>query len=303
MIRVRDEGRSYQIFYAAVIIFMVLVMAACVLPYLYVVSISFNDATDTMLGGVSLIPREFTLQNYIAIFSDNTILHAATVSVIRVIAGTFIQVGVTYFAAYAFRKRRFPGRTWLLFYFMIPAYFNAGIIANYILYSRIKLLGSFLVYLLPVAFNFFFMVLIRTFLISSIPVSLEESATIDGATEFTIMRRIFIPLSKPIIATIALYSAVYHWNDWTTTLLYADKNPSIYTLQYILMKLLRDAQAMAQAIIKAAMNGQTVTGSPSVTPESIRNAQIVITTIPIILVYPFVQRYFIKGIMIGAVKE
>lgn len=304
MIKIRNEDLSYRIFYGFITVVMIAVVLACLIPYLYVVAIAFNNATDSMLGGIGLWPRKFSLENFKVILSSNTILKASMISVTRVLAGTFLQVFITFCAAYAFRKKSFPGRTWIMLYFLLPGYFSAGMIANYILYSKIHFLGNFFVYLFPTAFNFFYMVLLRTFMVNSIPPSLEESATIDGASEFRIMYSIYIPLSKPILATIALYSAVFHWNDWTTTLLYADKNPSIYPLQYIMMKVLLDSQSLAKMLVEAAMHGRTVSSTQDVvTPEAIKNAQIVITTIPIIMVYPFLQKYFIKGIMIGAVKE
>jgi putative aldouronate transport system permease protein len=281
---------------------MALLAAATTFPYLNTLAVALNDGADTMLGGITIFPREPTLDNFRSIVQEPAMIKAFFVSVARVIAGTLLALIVQFFAAYTFAKRDLTGRTPLLVYFMIPMFFGGGLIPTYLLFSKLGLLNHFLVYVLPGAFAFFNMIIIRTYLYS-LPDSLQESARIDGAGEFTILFRIVMPLSMPIVATIGLWTAVGQWNDWTTTLNFVT-DPDLYTLQYKLMQLIKESDMLAAMIQQAIERGETdISSQISVTPESIRAAQVIVTTIPIILVYPFLQKYFIKGVLIGSVKE
>ncbi len=284
---------------------MVVVLVVCLFPYLHVLAKALNDSLDTAMGGISIFPRSPTLYNFASILKRASIFRALEMSVLRVAMGTALSVSVNFACAFAIRKRTLAGRNAILTFLMLPMFFTGGIIPNYIMYSRVGLLDNFLVYILPNAFSFFSVLLVRTYMTSSIPSSLEESAMIDGAGPFAVLWRIYLPLSKPILATLTLWVAVYHWNDWITTLYYAQTNPRIFTLQYQLMRILRESEAVQRLISESVIRGAGVSAKamPRLTPESIQNAQIVITILPIVLVYPLLQRHFIKGVMIGAIKE
>ncbi len=284
---------------------MVVVLVVCLFPYLHVLAKALNDSLDTAMGGISIFPRSPTLYNFASILKRASIFRALEMSVLRVAMGTALSVFVNFACAFAIRKRTLAGRNAILTFLMLPMFFTGGIIPNYIMYSRVGLLDNFLVYILPNAFSFFSVLLVRTYMTSSIPSSLEESAMIDGAGPFAVLWRIYLPLSKPILATLTLWVAVYHWNDWITTLYYAQTNPRIFTLQYQLMRILRESEAVQRLISESVIRGAGVSAKamPRLTPESIQNAQIVITILPVVLVYPLLQRHFIKGVMIGAIKE
>ncbi|MDR1094026.1 MAG: carbohydrate ABC transporter permease, partial [Clostridiales bacterium] len=211
---------------------------------------------------------------------------------------------VTYFAAYALLRKGLRGRGLIVAFLTVPMFFGGGLFPTWLFYSKIHLRNTFFVYILPFAFNFFNMVIIRTYLLN-IPDSLRESARVDGASEIRILFQIMFPLSMPIIATVLLWNAVFHWNDWTSTLYFVDIGyRELFTLQYNLEQVLKESQRI-QELIKAAMASGRPLGdiSDQMTPEAIVSAQIVVSTLPVILVYPFLQKYFIQGVMIGSVKE
>lgn len=297
----RYESTGYRVFNLINILFMILLAAMIVFPYLHVLAQALNEGADSMMGGLSIFPRVPTLENFKTILIDNSTARAAVISVLRVIFGTFIAVVVQFTAAYAFIKKDLFGRNVLLIFLIVPMFFSGGLIPTYILYSKLRLLNNFIVYVIPTAFSFYNMVIIRTYLYT-IPESLQESAKLDGANDVTILLKIMVPLSMPILATIALWSAVGHWNDWVTTLYFVTK-PRLYTLQYILMQLLKENERLRDIIQQAQKDGENLKMQIKTTPEALKAAQIVITTAPIIMVYPFFQKYFIKGVMIGAIKE
>jgi len=208
---------------------------------------------------------------------------------------------VQFMCAYALAQRKLVGKTPLLLFFIIPMFFNGGLIPQYLLYSELKLLNNFLIYLLPNAFTFFNVVIMRTY-IQTLPESLTESAKLDGANHFRILLNLTLPLSIPIIATITLWVAVTHWNDWTTTLYFVTK-ARLFVLQYVLMQVIQETDRIRQMIQYALEKGLNPGAKLPTTPEAIRAAQVVLPTLPIIILYPLLQRYFIKGITIGAVKE
>lgn len=280
----------------------VLVMVM-IFPYLNVLALAFNDADDSKFGGITFFPRKFSLTNFEILLGSRDVIRATVVSVLRVVIGTAIALFVQYTCAYAFTIREMRGKATVLMFLMIPLYFSGGLIPQYLLFSKLHLLNNFLVYVLPVSFSLYNMVIIRAYL-RTIPDSLAESARIDGANEFRILRSIFVPLSMPIIAVLALWSAVGLWNDWTTTL-YFVTDKDLYTLQYILMKILRESEQIMKLIEEAMRKGALagVDSSKLITPAALKSANIIVTTVPIVIVYPFLQKYFVQGITLGAVKE
>lgn len=298
-----SDSTGYKVFNFCLIIFMILLSIVMIYPYLNVVAKAFNEGSDLMRGGITIFPRRPTLQNFNTLFQNSLIKSSAVVSIARVLIGTALALIVQFSAAYAIKKKDLKGKGFILVFLMIPMFFGGGLIPQYILYSKLGLLNNFFVYVLPGAFSLFNMVIIRTYL-NTIPESFEESSKLEGANEFVIMFRIIIPLCMPILATIALWTIVGHWNDWVTSLYFITKE-KLFTMQFVLMKILKEYEQLRDLIRESLEAGRVITAGSSQksTSEAIQAAQIVLTTIPIIVTYPFLQKYFIKGVMIGAIKE
>jgi len=288
--------RIFNVFNICLMLFLAAIM---LYPYLNQVAISFNEGMDTALGGITLWPRKFTMQNYLTVFSDEALLGGAIVSVSRVLLEIVLSIAIIFSAAYGLTRKNLPYRRGLTLYLMIPAYVAAGVIPTYIMYRYLGLINNYWVYIVPKMFVFYNMVIVRSFL-QELPDSIEESAKIDGAGDAYIMVKIAFPLCKPVIATIALWTAVGAWNDWTTTLYYITE-PDLYTLQYLMMKLIKESEVAQKMAAEAAVTGSE--GASFIpTSESIKSATLIVTTLPIIMVYPFLQKYFVSGVTLGAVK-
>lgn len=284
------------------IILMIFISAIMLFPYLNQIAISFNDGMDTSFGGLTIFPRKFTLANYQAIFNNDSIVRATALTVSIVVIHTLISLAITVCAAYALNKKDLPFRKSLMMYFMLPVYISAGQIPTFILYRYLGLLDNPLVYFITGVFSFYNMTVIRSFMLG-IPDALEESAKLDGANEITILARIILPLCKPVIATVGLWLMVGNWNEWGKTLLYIT-NRKYYTLQYVVMQIIKQSDITAELNAEVAlMGGDVTTAKENITSQSVQSATIVFSTIPIIMVYPFLQKYFVKGVTIGAVKE
>ena len=293
---------SRKIFIVCNTILLLLCSFAFLAPYINILAKSFNAAGDTMLGGVTFYPREFTLENYDIVLKDPNIGQSAIISLLRVVAGSLFSLLLQYSVAYVLLRKGLPGRGAIVMFFTIPMFISGGLIAEYIIYAKLNLYDNFLIYILPHSFSFYNMVIIRTYLMG-IPESLLESARLDGAGEITILFKIMLPLSMPIVATILLWCAVAHWNDWARTLYFVD-NEDLYTLQYRLLLAKKDVLELEKMIQNALESGRPLgTIEGDVSGESIQAAQTIITTVPIVLTYPFFQRYFVSGVTMGSVKE
>ncbi len=287
-----------KIFSVVNAIIMVLICVISVYPYLNQLAISLNDGRDAMAGGITIIPRDFTWENYVTLFSNPSFMQAAKISVLRVICATTLALLVTYAAAYGLTRRGLPYRKFLTLFLMLPGYIPVGTIPSYINISNMGLLDNFWVYILPGLFGFYNMIIIRSYL-QELPPEMEESAKIDGANDLIIMFRIIFPMTLPVVACVALWVSVGAWNDWTSTLIYVT-DPELHTLQYLMMRLVKEAETANQMSMQSAMSkGQNV---PRVTGDTVKAATLIVTTLPILMVYPFLQKYFIKGINVGAVK-
>ena len=275
---------------------MLLLCVIMIFPYLNQLAISLNDGMDAMMGGIGIWPRKFTWANYQAVFSSKSMLTGAYISVSKVLLGTLLGLAVLFTSAYGITRSNLPYRRGLTLFLMIPAYVSAGVIPTYITYRYLGLINNYLVYILPGCFSFYNMVILRSFL-QELPVSIEESAKLDGANDIQIMYKIALPLSKPVMATIALWLSVGLWNGWMDTLLYITDR-SLYTLTYIMMQLIKES-SLAQQMAQEAGN---VSEASKPTPDTVKAATLIVTTLPIIMVYPFLQKYFIKGVTLGAVK-
>ncbi|MDQ0877778.1 putative aldouronate transport system permease protein [Paenibacillus sp. V4I3] len=282
-------------------IFMLVLAIVTLYPFLHTLTISFNEGNDALRGGIYIWPRSWSLQNYKAIFLSGTIYHAAWISVARTITATVIGVFLTTMLAYTLAQPHYIFRKIIGLIFVLTMYFNAGLIPNYFLIKSLGLLNNFWVYVLPGMVNAFNLIVIRTY-IRTLPSGLVESAKMDGAGDFTIFIRIIFPLCTPVLATIALFIAVGSWNSWFDTFLYASSDLKLSTLQYEMMKLLGSTMSSNNdpGLMAGANTNQT---KAMVTPASIRSAITIVAAVPILFVYPFLQKYFIVGMNLGSVKE
>ncbi|NLW59293.1 MAG: carbohydrate ABC transporter permease [Firmicutes bacterium] len=270
-------------------------------PFLNTLAVSFNDALDSSKGGIHLWPRKFTLYNYRSLLTRNQIYNAALISVLRTVLSTLFCTFSTAMVAYTLSRKEFVLRKIISFIYVLTMYIDGGLIPTYFLMRNLGLTNNFWVYVLPGLVTAFNLIVIRTY-INGLPESLIESARVDGAGEFTIFVKIVLPLCKPVLATIALFVAVANWNSWFDTFLYNSSNPKLSTLQYELMKVLQSANSMTGSLEQAL--AQAATGSVNtITPRAIRATMTVIVTVPIAVVYPFLQRYFVHGLTLGGLKE
>lgn len=291
------------VFHTINTIFMIFLVVVTLYPFLNTIAVSLNAGNDTIRGGIYLWPRQFTLQNYKAVFVSGTIYDAFWISVARTVLSTLLNIFLTTMLAYTLSRREYVFRKPITFIFVLTMYFNAGLIPGYFLMKDLHLINTFWVYVVPSMVSAFNLIVIRTY-ISTIPESLIESARIDGAGEFKIFWRIIFPLCKPVLATIALFVAVGAWNSWFDAFLYISSRQELSTLQYELMKLLSSSMNANSNPAVAAGAGMTQeTAAAMVTPLSIRAAVTIVASVPILLVYPFMQKYFVVGLNVGSVKE
>lgn len=273
---------------------LILVALTCVLPFIHVFAKSISNEAYVIANKVILLPKEATITAYQKIFADASILRSLYVSVIVTVTFTVVGLIITICAAYPLSRTTLKGRTFLTFLFMFTMYFSGGIIPEYLLMNQLKLLDTWWVLIFPLAFSPYNLLIMKNSLQSTIPDSLIESAVIDGAGHFRILRSIVIPLSKPIIATLSLFYAVGRWNAYQDALFYIKQNTSLRPLQLKLYYLIVTATESFQAALE---------GSAQYTnPEVLKASCIMFATIPIICIYPFVQKYFVQGTMIGSVK-
>lgn len=265
-------------------------------PFWYVVMYSVSNPAK--VGAEFLLyPLGFTWESYRQAFATAEIFDAFLVSAARSVIGSVGGTFISLMTAYGLGRKKLAGRRFLTLYFVITMYFSAGMIPGYLVAKNLHLVGSFWVYILPLLMNAYNMILIKNY-IESLPESLSESACIDGANDFVIFIKIITPLCKPVLAAVVLFASVTHWNSYTDTLIYCATQPELHTLQYVLMTLIGNVARAATDLsaVSDMANGNVVT------PMSVRMAVTVITILPISLVYPFLQKYFIKGLMLGAVK-
>ncbi len=276
---------------------MILMTTICFItlyPIWYILVNSLNEGTDAMLGGIFWWPRKFTLDNYKAVFQNSGVMKAFSVTVLRTIVGTATNVFFTAMVAYPLSKSNLVGRKFYMAMGTITMFFSGGLIPTFLLYKNMNLLDSFWVYIIPGLFNFFNLIIFVNFF-REIPSALEESASIDGATDWTTFIKIILPLSKPVLATIALFTGVYHWNDYFAGVIFIN-NPNLQPIQTFLYRIV--AESGSTQMMATASNI-----TRSTTSLSIKLSTMVVTTVPIVCVYPFLQKYFVKGMMVGAVKE
>ena len=278
-------------------IFMILFVIITLYPVLNTLAISLNDGTDALRGGIHLFPRKFTWKNYTTVLEKNNLITGAVITVARTVLGTLTALLANAILAFIVSRPRFMFRKQLSLFWVITMYVNGGLIPTFILFKGLGLTNSFWVYIIPGMLSAFNMLVIRTYM-NGLPDSLVESAQLDGAGYTTIFIKIISPLCKPVYATVALFVAVGQWNSWFDAMLYNRMSGEYTTLQYELMKLLSSVNSTQGASAETMKNA---TGA--VTPASVRAAATIITMLPIICIYPFLQKYFVTGLTLGGVKE
>jgi putative aldouronate transport system permease protein len=296
-IRLTTEDRVIN---AVVTVLLTLVLIATIYPFYYVLIMSFNDGNDAMRGGIYLWPRVFTLDNYQKFLTDAKWIKAVFISLARTVLGTGTGVLFTCMVAYALSFEDLKLRKLYYGIMLTCLYFNGGLVPYYLTLREVGLLNNFLVYIIPLMFNIYYMILAISFF-QTIPKTLYESSYLDGANDFVIYVKVVLPLSLPLIATLGLFMAVNQWNSWMDTAFYCTGQKNLRTLAYLLRDVIvsneTGVQRGGQAISDVAAGKMK-----AVTSRSIQMAAMMISIAPIMCVYPFVQKYFVSGIMLGAVK-
>jgi putative aldouronate transport system permease protein len=285
---------AFEVFNA---IFMLCVVVMTVYPFLNVLALSLNDSLDTVKGGIHIWPRQFTLENYKTIFGYETLIIGARNSVLRTIIGTILSVFCCSMIAYTLSRKDFQLRKFFSVFLALTMYLSAGLIPGYMLIRHLGMINTFWVYIIPGIVSAWNVFIIRSFM-DNLPYALQESAKLDGANDFTIYARIILPLCKPVLATVALFVAVGQWNSWFDNYLYNSSKIQLTTLQYELQKILQST-----TVSQTAPRGTSVLENMArVSPQSVKMAITIVVTVPILVVYPFLQKYFVKGMTLGAVK-
>ncbi|GAA3670538.1 carbohydrate ABC transporter permease [Microbacterium marinilacus] len=273
-----------------------LIAIACVYPFLYIVAVAFSDGRAVLQDRVFLWPVDVNTETFSYILSNERlgVVRALLNSILYTVVGTAVAVILTYLTAYALSKKRLPGARIVMLLFIITWIFDAGIVPAYIVNSGLGLVNNWLIMVLPLAISTFLLIVTKSF-IEAIPDELEESAFMDGANDFQILTRIYMPLSKPVVATISIFYAVQTWNSFLWPLIYL-RDASLQPIQVVLYRLLLGSDDQALNFQQTVSNGFLVI------PENIRAATMLFAIVPVLLFYPYAQRYFSKGILVGAVK-
>lgn len=290
--RNKIKSRDNILDYILLVVFIFLIIIT-IYPFLNVLAISLNDPIDTMRNINFIIPRKFTWSNYVYVFKENNLMQAFLLSVARTVIGAGVGVICTAMIAYVLSRKDFYFNKIFTVLFVITMYVSGGLIPEYLLLMRtLKMGNNFLVYIIPGLIWVYNIILVRSF-VEGLPIALQEAARVDGANDFVIWARIVLPLCKPVLATVALFMAVGQWNSFMDTYLYAKELP---TLQYVLYEI------MEKATVKIDPHAAE-TLKNAVSPLSVRMAVTIVATVPILIVYPFLQKYFVGGMTVGAVKD
>ena len=287
-----------------ILLVMLIVIVAVMYPFLNALAISLNHADDTARGGITIFPREFAWESYRSILTNPLIWNAYFITIARTAVGIITGVFCTGILAYGLAHQNLVGRKWYAIICLIPMYFGGGLIPTFLMIRGMGLFNTFAVFIVPALIGLWNLILMRTFF-QSLPESLEESAMLDGANYLTIFFKIIIPVSTPIIATMALFVGVAHWNDWFVGNVYIT-DASLRPMQNVLLGVINEAAFAEQmAAIRAQAGGAgpaVIARGRTVNVRSITMATMVVTMAPVVVVYPFLQRFFIKGIMVGSIK-
>ena len=277
------------------ITFMVLFCFCALYPLIYVLAGAFNDGVDYMRGGVYFFPRKFATESFKVVFADKRLGYGFVNTIGRTVIGTITSLLFTAMVAYGISRKKLLFRNTYYWILIIPMFFGGGLVPYFLLLKNLNLLNKFAVYIIPSLFSVFNMIVMHSFF-RELPEEIHESAYIDGAGEFRIFVTLILPLSPPILATIALWNAVGHWNSFFDSMLFTTK-PHLMTLQLYLMKLIKEASMVSQSSDKIPAQVRV-----KVTVQTVRMAAIVVTMFPIMAIYPFLQKYFLTGVMVGSIK-
>lgn len=283
---------------------MLILMVVTLYPFWYALIASLDSGQDLSTGSVYLWPRVFTLASYREVLADPGLLQAVWITASRTVIVTVVSITYTAMFAYAFSRSYLRGKKWYAAIGFASMYFSGGLIPYFLLLDWLHLYDNYLVYIIPGLFGFWNVIIFNANF-KAIPDSLIESAKLDGASEFTIFFRLIMPLSKPVLAALSVFSAVGVWNDYTTTL-YFTQSANLQTLQYLVLKLIQTTSAsqMLSSNLNPAVSEllSKAQGQGMVTSQTIELASMVVASIPMIVMYPFAQRYFIKGVLVGSIK-
>jgi putative aldouronate transport system permease protein len=279
---------------------MLFIIIVMLYPMWNTLAVSFNDARDSIKGGIYLWPRKWSFYNYQSVFRTDKVFNAFLISVARTVLTTILNVFFSGLLAFVLSHRDFVLKRFTTIFMLMTMYINAGLIPTYFLYRNLGLINKFWVYILPALVGAFNVIVIRTY-INSLPPSLTESAKIDGATEMKTYFHIIIPMCMPVLATVALWVAVGAWNSWFDSYIFATKQ-SLSTLQYEMMKIISSSMQQGASQQPDYLQKSSEAQSSMVTPNSLRAAMTMVATVPILVVYPFLQKYFVT-VNIGSVKE
>ncbi len=276
-------------------VLMVIVLGIMVLPFLYIISYSLSDPSR-LEGGFVFVPAGLSFDAYKLAFQDPAIVKGIFISVARTLTGPALMLLVTSMAGYVLTRNELVGVRFLRKFFVFTLYFSSGLIPLYLVMNYLNLLGTFMVYILPAAVSVFNMILIKTY-IEGMPKGLEEAAVMDGANEFVLFFRVIFPVCLPVLAAVTLFESVNQWNAFIDTQIYNTMSPNLFSLQYVLYNTLNSTTSNLELLKSQVSNHQNIA-----TPQSLKMAITVITVLPIACVYPFLQRFFVKGIVLGSVK-
>jgi putative aldouronate transport system permease protein len=277
---------------------MLLMMFVMIYPLWFCAAGAFSDGQDYMRGGVFFWPRKISMSNFQALFFEPVILDAFKVTVLKCALGTVTSLIFTAVVAYGMTRPNLKFKKFYIPFIMFTMFFSGGMIPYFVLIRNLKLYNNFLVYIIPSLFSVWNMIIIQSF-IRELPLSLIEAAKIDGYREYAILFKIVIPLSAPVLAAIALFTVVGHWNAYFDSMIYTS-SPALQTIQYYLKKVITDPAVSNSMGSQAAQ--QLPETARQVTPQTIKLAAMTVTALPVVVIYPFLQRYFVKGMMIGSVK-
>ncbi|RJG16641.1 carbohydrate ABC transporter permease [Paenibacillus thiaminolyticus] len=290
-----------RIFVAFIYVFLTVLAFSTFYPFWNSLVISFNEGLDTAKGGITFWPRAFTLENYRIVFEDSRLMNGFVIAALRTVIGTLSAILATSIFAYGMSKRELMGRKYYMIMCIITMYFGGGLIPTYMLIRGLGLFNSFWVFIIPALISVWNMIIFRTFF-QGLPAGLEESAKIDGCGNWGTFFRIVLPLSGPVMATLSLFTAVAHWNEWFVASIYIT-NEDLLPIQTVLRQILFSniaSEQMANVDMSAIAH---MNAAKKITSKSLTMATIMVATIPIVCVYPFLQKYFVKGVLIGSLKE
>jgi len=298
MIRDSIGDRIFTVF---IYVVLTLLAFSTFYPFWNSLVISFNEGLDTSKGGITFWPREFTLENYKIVFEDSRLMNGFVIALLRTVIGTVASILATAIFAYGMSKRGLMGRKIYMIMCIVTMYFGGGLIPSYMLIRGLGLFNSFWVFIIPALISVWNMIIFRTFF-QGLPQGLEESAKIDGCGNWGTFFRIVFPLSGPVIATLSLFTAVAHWNEWFVASIYIT-NENLLPIQTILRQILFSNIASEQLSNVDTSALVHINAAKKITSKALTMATIMVATLPIVCVYPFLQRFFVKGVLIGSLKE